>query len=238
MSSLELRKLWRLHKIDAALVEIRKRAANLDPGKALQGKLETLKTEYAEKEGRQKALAAELFDLELQQKSMGDKIAKFDKDLFGGKVVNPREVEAIEKEIESLKRRRLEIETKWVTTSELVKEADDAVKEVAARMAVVRKDLKAHQAKAIELKGQLESEFVRFTNSRPEALKEVEPGLLAKYEALRTRLGGVALADAKTGTCGACGNTLPTRTMTLLREERVVSCEQCHRILYYTEGVL
>ena len=238
MSSLELRKLWRLHQIDASLVEIRKRAAALDPGRALQAQMEILKAEHAEKLAQEKAVSGEMTDLELQQKTLSDKIKKFDKELFGGKVVNPREVETIEKEIESLKRRRSDLETEWLVASERIKPASDAVKEVDIRLSALRAQDKTHQSKAMDLKAQLESEFKRFTEARPAALKEVDPALLAKYDALRARLGGVAMSEAKNSTCSACGNTLPTRTMTLLREDRVVSCEQCHRILYYTEGVL
>ena len=42
MASQELRKLWKLNQIDATLLEIRKRAAALDPGKKIMAEIERL----------------------------------------------------------------------------------------------------------------------------------------------------------------------------------------------------
>src|SRR5689334_5864381 len=102
MASPELRRLHKLYLIDMALLEIRKRAATLDPGKKTAAEIQALEKEL--NEGPARKLQAELVDLELKQKSFQDKIAKFDKELYGGKVVNPREVESIQKEIGILKR--------------------------------------------------------------------------------------------------------------------------------------
>src|SRR5690348_7343349 len=99
MADLDLRKLWKLHLIDLSLLEIRKRAAALDPGRKMQGELAALNAVYEAKTAHVKTLSGEQTDLELQQKSIDEKLKKIDKDLYGGKVVNPREVEALQKEI-------------------------------------------------------------------------------------------------------------------------------------------
>src|SRR5689334_9375648 len=108
MPSSELRRLYKLHLVDQALLEIRKRAAALDPGKKTAAEIQALQKELDE--GPAKRLHSELTDLELKQKGFQDKIAKFEKDLYGGKIVNPREVEAIQKEIGILKRQRGELD--------------------------------------------------------------------------------------------------------------------------------
>ncbi len=94
MASADLRKLWKLHLIDAAITEIRARAATLDTGKSIQAEIDVLSKQISTNPA--KLLMGEQQDLEFQQKSIDDKIAKFEKDLYGGKIVNAREVSTIE----------------------------------------------------------------------------------------------------------------------------------------------
>ena len=98
MASAELQRLWKLSQIDSGLVEIRHKAAALDPGKKVTAELEELKKQDAEIGGHARKLSADLADLELAQKGIDDKLKKIDKELYGGKIVNPREVENFEKE--------------------------------------------------------------------------------------------------------------------------------------------
>ena len=61
MDSPSLQRLWLLHEIDSGLVDIRKRAAALDPGRALMAELKALEEQY-DATGV-KALSSELTDL-------------------------------------------------------------------------------------------------------------------------------------------------------------------------------
>src|SRR5947209_4308261 len=100
MSETDLRNLWKLHLVDYQLLEIRKRAAALDPGKRLMAEIAALNMQLEAKAAHLKTLHGEQTDVELQQKSLDDKLKKIDKELYGGKIVNPREVEAFQKEIQ------------------------------------------------------------------------------------------------------------------------------------------
>ncbi|OJU65262.1 MAG: hypothetical protein BGO01_15460 [Armatimonadetes bacterium 55-13] len=239
MASAELRRLWKLHLIDVAIYEIRARAASLDPGKKILAEIEALKKTLEDKGGRAKTLSAELQDLELQQKSADDKIAKIDKELYSGKVVNPREVENYEKELESLRKNRGSHDERILELWELVPPAKAEAEKIEKALEAKRAELAEHQKKAVALKNQLESSFKQRMAERPAAAKEVDANLLAKYEAIRKKLDGVGMAEViKRSQCGACGTLLPERTLQACLDDKVVTCESCHRILYYTEGVI
>lgn len=238
MASVELRKLWQLHQIDANLLEIQKRAANLDPGRATMAQIKALESEYAQVGGSAKQLHAEQTDLELQQKGMEDKLKKIDKDLYGGSIVNPREVEMLEKEIEAIKKRRGDLDIRLLELMDLVPPAQAAAAVIEKKILALKSQLKEHQKKALDLKGQLEENYKRFAAARPKAAAEVEKVLLSKYESIRQRHGGIGMAEAKTGSCGACGTKLPERTLTLLKDDKLTLCDNCHRILYFTEGLI
>lgn len=239
MASNDLFYLWKLHLVDSTLVEIRARAAALDPGRAILAKIQKAEAEHAEVSGKAKALSGELTDLELKQKSIDDKIKKFDKDLYGGKVVNPREVEAIQKEIGILKKQRGDIDLRILELWELVPPAKAEAEKSSAVLDSLKQELKQHQQLAIREKTKLEQEFKEASGQRAGLASEVPPGLLAKYDAIRNRHGGIGMAKiGKRGNCEMCGTSLPTKTVEDVKDGRAVTCEECHRILYFSESIL
>jgi predicted nucleic acid-binding Zn-ribbon protein len=154
--------------------------------------------------------------------------------------VNPREVETLQKEIGILKKHRGELDERILEIWEALPPAKEAAAKLEKRMAEL-KELKAkEQQAALASKAQMEAEFKQKSADRPVLAKEISPGLLARYEGIRQKHGGVGIGevDIRRGTCGACGTNLPTRTIEQLKEDKVVTCESCHRILYYTEGAI
>ena len=237
MDSPSLQRLWRLHEIDSGLVDIRKRAAALDPGKLLMADLRALENQY-DATGV-KALSSELTDLELKQKGLDEKIKKIDKDLYSGKIINPREVEAFEKEKEMFRRQRGEFDARILELYELVPAATKAAEDVKKKLDAKRTELGDYQKRVVKEQERLKAEFARLSSMRPEATKAVDPGLLVRYDAIRSNQGGVGMSKVtKLSTCEMCGMKLPVKSIEIAKEGRVATCEACHRILYYTEGLI
>jgi predicted nucleic acid-binding Zn-ribbon protein len=227
-----------LHLVDSQLLEIRNRAANLDPGKKLQAELAAINTQYEAKSAHAKALHAEQTDLELRQKSIDDKLKKIDKELYGGKVVNPREVEALQKEIATLMKNRGDMDGRIL---ELWDEMPPAKKEADALHAHVetkKKELDEHQKKVLVARAQMEKDFKERAEKRPGLAKEVPPPMLARYEAIRHKHAPGMAGVSKKGACEACGTNQPVKLIHASLEGKVVTCEACHRILYATEGLI
>ena len=239
MASAELQRLWKLSQIDSGLVEIRHKAANLDVGKKILAEIEELKKRDAADGGGYRKLAAELADLELAQKSLEEKIKKVEKELYGGKIVNPREVENFEKEIAIFKRQRDANDEKILALWEVIPPAKELSEKIDKLIAIKQAELAEKKKAAIALKGQLETEFARLTKLRPDATRGIPPILMAKYDGIRQRNGGIGMAEVtKKQTCSHCGTVMPERTVQGLKDDKVISCESCHSILYYTEGVV
>jgi hypothetical protein len=239
MAHADLRALHRLHLVDAAIAEIRKRAAALDPGKAIQAQIAKLIEQEAEVGGRFRELAREQQDLELQRKAAEAKIAQIERDLYGGKVVNPREVENLTREVEAQKRRIGALDDRLIELLELIPPAKQAAEDIQAQIDAKRGELAEHQKQALKLKAQLEAQFKEVTAKRPGLAAEVPPALLPRYEAIRKNQGGIGMADVvRGGFCGMCGTHLPEKLIESAREGRVATCESCHRILYASEGLV
>ena len=239
MASLELQRLWKLSQIDSGLVEIRHRAANLDIGQRITAEIEALKAQDAEVGGRARKLSADLTDLEVLQKGIEDKLKKIDKLMYGGTVVNSREVENLEKEVAALKKQRAANDEKILELWEVVPPAKEAAAKIEAQIAAKQKQLVERKKAAVAEKAKLEADFVRLTQARPDALRGISPGLMNKYDSVRQRSGGIGMAEAtKKNTCAGCGTVIAERMVQSLIDEKAVTCESCHRILYYTEGAV
>jgi predicted nucleic acid-binding Zn-ribbon protein len=239
MSYPSLQRLWRLHEIDVALVEIRKRAAALDPGKALTNEINALESQLNSDGGSAKSLHAEQTDLELKQKGIDEKIKKIETDLFSGKIVNPREVEAYEKEIDMFKRQRSSMDERLMELFDLVPPATAVADGIKKRVDAKKAELADYQKRVVKEQERLKSEFARLNGLRPAATQDIEPGMLVRYEAIRQRHGGVGMSKiTKISTCEMCGMKLPVKSIEGVKDGRLVTCEACHRILYSTEGLI
>lgn len=239
MASPELQRLWKLAQIDNRIQDIRHRAGALDPGRSIQAELQALAQEDAEIGGHARALAAEQKDLELLQASHDDKLKRIDKEMYGGKVVNAREVENLQKEIAAIKRQKDKNDDRLLELMDLLPPAQAAAKKIEVKIADANKRLAARRKQALEEKTNLETEFKRLNTVRPDVAKNVSPTIMTRYENAKQRGGGVGMVQLSKGdTCAGCGTHVPERAVQALREEKLVTCESCHRILYYTDGLV
>lgn len=234
MAKADFDALYRLHKIDAVLHDIRQRAAALDAGQSIQKKMEALRPEYDEAVGAAKRADTELKDVDLQRQARAEKIKKLDKELYGGKVVNPREIEALQKEIEMLRAHQDDAEMRELELMDALPPLKERAARVEAQMAELQKEMVAKRQAALKAKVEMEAQFKEAQASRGAAAKAVPAPLLAQYEAILKRVQGVALAEiTPKGACGRCRTQLPTKTVILAQESKWVTCEECHRILIW-----
>ncbi len=238
MASPELRRLWALHEIDAQILELRRRAARLDAGFAETNKLKELEAKDAKEGETARALVAEQLDTELKQRGYDEMIKKFEKQLFGGSVTSSREVESIQKEIAMLKRQRDALDDRLLELMDEVPPAQALIESLAAEVATAKQSLSEKRQLAVVEKGKIEAAYKAVVAKREEAKRLVPPGLLNRYDSISKRHEGVGMAEVVKGkSCGACGTLLPARTIQGALEGTIITCESCHRILYYTAGV-
>ena len=65
-------------------------------------------------------------------------------------------------------------------------------------------------------------------------LAALAPGVLAIFETLARRRNGVAVAEARDGICTICHVRLrPQVFNTIRRNDGIVQCDSCQRILFY-----
>ena len=75
---------------------------------------------------------------------------------------------------------------------------------------------------------------MRERSERDRLAAEVPPDLIARYEQLRTKLGGTGAARLVGGSCGGCHLQLPAMELDRVKKappDAIIYCDQCGRIL-------
>jgi predicted nucleic acid-binding Zn-ribbon protein len=145
-----------------------------------------------------------------------------------------QEYQAIQHEIAFAQTEIKALEDKML---EQMLEADDlsaAVKQTEAALASEQKtnaqDKRALAAEQTEMKAVLD----RVRTERSALVAALNPQVLATFERVSQRRNGVAMALARDGVCTICHVRLrPQVYNTVLKNEQILQCDHCNRILYH-----
>ena len=160
------------------------------------------------------------------------KIASLEKKLYGGRIKDAREQVAMQQNIEALKRHQETLEEAALEAMLELEEAERVMNEA-------RETFEAMKRAWIERKSALEKEqeaivqHARQLKARREQVAATLPTEdLQRYEAMRKKLGGLALAKLEGKSCSGCGASLPTSVVQKVHEGQIVKCPICGRLLY------
>jgi predicted nucleic acid-binding Zn-ribbon protein len=146
-----------------------------------------------------------------------------------------RELEAMAHERDALATRAARLEDELLEVLEVLEplEADDRELRSLAEDVAARRDQAA--LTVADERAAASAELEQLTAARPALAAAVEPGLLARYEAIAARAGGVGAAQLVDGRCGACRVTVPSALADRLLhgsdEDAVEVCDECGRLL-------
>lgn len=189
-------------------------------------------------------LDTQIAELARQQRRLEDEVATIEarieaetKRLYSGAVTVPRELTAIQEELDGLGRRQRHLEDQEL-------EVMEAMEPLVAETSRLQLDRDGLERRAEELRSALaaaeaavDAEIADAVALRDGLGQQVPAELLARYDALRARLGGVAVARLEGAQCSGCHLTLPAVELDAVRRapaDAVVTHEECGRILIRT----
>jgi predicted nucleic acid-binding Zn-ribbon protein len=155
-----------------------------------------------------------------------------------GQVSSPRELENLQSEIESLKRRQSDLEDEELE----IMERREAVQSRAQELRTEREQLVQTLAETEQRRdaafAEIDAEAEKAGRQRAELSASIPADLLALYEKVRASSSGVGAAALHRGRCEGCHLQLNTTDLNRLREaapDEVLRCEECRRILVRTD---
>jgi len=234
---MEMARLLELQEIDTAIDRLRARKRALESGtelSELRAQADAAERELGEIGLELDAVGRDQAKLEHEIDSLTQKAAAESKRLYDGSIVNTRELESLQHEIESLARRRTEREDELLESMEQRERLDSRAAEARSTTDELRARADAMGAAALEELEGIERDLGSRGAEREEAVTAIDPDILDLYEELRAQKKGVGAAALIDGVCQGCHEQLSAMEMDRLkRAEGVRRCEYCRRILVF-----
>jgi predicted nucleic acid-binding Zn-ribbon protein len=158
--------------------------------------------------------------------------------LDAGQVSNARELESLQNEVASLRRRQGDLEEVVLELMERRESAQALRDGASAESQAVSADEAATAARRDAAVAELDEQEAKAAAARAAVVADLPADLLALYDKIRASVGGgVAAAALRRGQCGGCREMLSTVELNEVRgaaPDEVLRHEECRRILVRT----
>jgi len=215
-----------LHELEQSLSSVAGRVEQLRAESELhQAELSRLTEEEQKSSTTRRSLEKELAEGEARIRNKRMRL---------NQVRNDKEMQALTHEVEAQKETNQRLEAEALALMEGAERRSPRIAELTELVAAKRKELLAAEK---EIAAQVEDLKVSISKQRVDRdlmARGMESSLLQRYEMIFSRRGGVAVTEAKGGTCQGCRMRLPPQLYNELQKHLQVNyCPNCQRILYF-----
>jgi uncharacterized protein len=232
-------RLLDLQALDSALDRLTRRRATLPEIEAL----ERLDARSAELRDDVVRAETEVGDLDREQRRLEADIdqvrarATRDQERLDSGAVAPKQMTELQHELGSLARRQRDLEDQVLEIMERREPVEAMLEGLRSEREQVDADRAATTEKRDAAVAEIDAEAERTRAERGEVAAGLPADLVALYEQIRARSGGLGAAALGRGRCGGCRLELPPTDLNRIRSsdpDTVVRCEECRRILVRT----
>ncbi|KAA1417149.1 hypothetical protein F0U44_16510 [Nocardioides humilatus] len=154
-----------------------------------------------------------------------------------GLIANPKDLERMQHELESLERRITTLEDEELEVMEDLEAAQTELTAMQTDLAETDERLAEVTAARDEKYADIDAELARVAGDRVPVVADVPAELLGLYDKLRASKAGVAASELRARQCGGCMISLDPAELAVIRakaDDEVVRCQECQRILVRT----
>lgn len=219
-----------LEAVEARLEQLaadREAAAQRASGDA---RLSELEQQSRELEAESQRGTARLRQLELEVQELRDRAASHERAIYGGSVRHPSELERYQHEVRSLKEMIEQREEVELGAMEEQEAREARLVEIHAAVAERSRQLELERGRDRERAPVLEAELEEASGERARLEGELPPAALQLFRRVRPRRRP-AVARVVAGSCSGCRLPVSPRLLEEARHGRLVTCENCERIL-------
>jgi predicted nucleic acid-binding Zn-ribbon protein len=143
-----------------------------------------------------------------------------------------KEYQALVKEVAAAKRMQEELESQLQLKIGEMEQFASEITELEERLMGQDDEISSRRAAAQEKLTALDTAISTDIKTREEIVKSLPQTMLKRYTMLREKRQGIALAEARDGSCLGCNLNLPPQLYnSLFRYEDLVTCPHCQRVL-------
>lgn len=228
----QARALYRVQEIELAVIDRRIRLKEIDSQLEDNAVVQEAQSQLDDAQAHLDTVLKQVKDVENQIETVVEKHKSTESRLYSGAVKNPKELQDMGKEIESLTRRRETLDNQLL---DIMLERDDALamKQLTEEeLAQVTDAWEMEHKDLLDEKNQLTTESEKLMIQRKEALQGVHADSLKEYNSLRSAKSNRPVAILENKACSACGIEQNNAIITAVnQDERLIKCHNCGRIL-------
>jgi uncharacterized protein len=223
--------LYRLEELDT---ELERRGAELTEARVAQRRnreLEAAEARLEELRSQEREASAEQRALEVELEQIEGKIARDQKRMYGGQIVDPRELASLERELEHYRTQRGDLEERLLLAMERLEGIQEALRSWTERLREVRERWEAQKPiLARQIEG-ITASLASLRAERESLAGSIDPPALNLYGRLRSS-SQHAVSHVSNGVCQWCRVTIPSKDVQHARSGSLVTCSNCARVLY------
>ncbi|MET0920452.1 MAG: C4-type zinc ribbon domain-containing protein, partial [Acidimicrobiia bacterium] len=175
--------------------------------------------------------------LDDEARSLEAKAKEVDAKMYSGEISSPRELQAMQADVESLQRHQRDVENRELEAMEQREPLDAELADFDTQLAALRDEGLGLQANLAESEAEIDAEMVVERGARDTIAAGIDPTLVAAYAARRAQAGGAGasgVARLVGGTCQGCHLSIPSTEVERIKkapEGTLAYCDNCGCIL-------
>lgn len=163
------------------------------------------------------------------------RIKDVEKTMYSGSISSPRELQAMQADVEQLNRHHRTLDDRELELMERQETLDQEVGDLEARMGALQAEADSARTRLVEQESVIDGEIAQELEARATAAGGISADLLAAYEQIRLSNHGAGAARLVGNTCQGCRLTIPATEVDRIRksdpETAIFHCDNCGAIL-------
>ena len=174
--------------------------------------------------------------LEDEAASAAAKVGEVETSMYSGSITSPRELQAMQGEVEQLRRHQRALEDRELELMESQEAIDGELAALAEQVGAAEAQADVARAAVAEQEAVIDAEIAAGDGrARAAAAADIPANLLALYDGCRAAARGVGVARLVGNTCQGCRLTIPSTEVARIRKAGpdgdVAHCDNCGAIL-------
>ena len=163
--------------------------------------------------------------------SLESKLATVEKELYSGRIGNPKELTNLQHEVDGLRAKRSQLEDEALEIMDKVELTKAGVATLSNELKTVETEWHRQQQQLSAEMEELKTKLSDLKHKRQALTAEIDPKAVELYHKL-SRQKGQAVAKIEQGICSSCRISLPITDLQRARSGDLVQCSSCGRILF------
>lgn len=229
--------LLEVQEHDSAIDRLRARREKLPERQQLTertAEVGVIEAQLAEVRAKRDEALREERQLDDNVSALDTRVAEVEEELFSGRTSSPRELQAMQADLEQLRRQRSGLEDQELDVMERREGLDGEIAQFDEKLAAARAGIAELESAIAALEAEIDAELAAQQQARDAAAAKVPADLLSTYDDIRARSGGVGAALLSGGSCMGCHLALPSMEVDRIKKlpaDEPARCEQCGAIL-------